>query len=243
MSSETPLLRAGARVRPRSQPVPPAFAGTVAGKVFASLARMNDGARHDTLRAVVEARIAALRPEFLERAAAECAALLHDGAGFVERFPIYVLARALGVPSAELDRLFPAARDFANAMAQDADAEALARGIPAAELLVAIFERVGAPRPFEEVANDVGFMFQGYAGMRALLRSALAAPAGVLAEIVYEDPPIAATRRFFGDDVVVVSLREHPFGAGSHACPGREIALAIVALGLRYFANGVASAQ
>jgi hypothetical protein len=238
MKSESPLLWTEARVRPASHPVPPELEGTVAGKIFARLARMNDGPAHDALRKTVEDRIAGLTAERLERAAGECAVLLADGDGFVERFPIYVLARSLGIASIELDRVFPAARDFARALGAGADEDALARGVPAAEVLFEAFARVSPERSFDEIANDVGFMFQGYAGMRALLRAALAAPLGTLTEIVFEEPPIPATRRFLGDEEIPVPLQGRPFGDGAHACPGRDVALAIVELGVRYFSAG-----
>jgi hypothetical protein len=235
MTSDSQLPWPQGRVRPVSQPVPKAFEGTGAGKIFANLARMNDGVRHDELRPVVDARIAWLTRERLESAAGECAALLKDVDAFVERFPLYVLARSLGIPCADLDRIFPAARDFARAMAGNADAEAQARGVPAAATLLEAFSSAGGERTFEEVANDAGFMFQGYEAMKALLCKALAAPNRALDDLAFEDPPIPATRRFVGDEAVVVPLQGRPFGAGPHACPGREVAFTIVSLGVRYF--------
>ena len=48
-----------ARVRPLAQPVPSALAGSAAGDLFGRLIRMNDGAAHAALKAIVLRRLAA----------------------------------------------------------------------------------------------------------------------------------------------------------------------------------------
>jgi hypothetical protein len=55
------------------------------------------------------------------------------------------------------------------------------------------------------------------------------AGAGPVAAVLRDDPPVPATRRRRPDgEIVLVDLRDAPFGAGPHACPGREHALALV---------------
>ncbi|HTX59162.1 MAG TPA: hypothetical protein VMH02_05740, partial [Verrucomicrobiae bacterium] len=235
-----------ARVRPISEPVPAALVGTPAGAVFAEMARMNDGERHTRLRAGVEARIAGLDEARLADAAQTAAGLLARELdaqpiaaardGFAERFPLYALLAALGVPRERIPALFPGARAFARGISANASELEAAAAAPAARALLDAFEEALPGRGFSERANDVGFMFQSYEAMSVLLARAIAASADSpeqVERLAAAEPPIPRTRRFFADEPVPVELAATPFGEGSHACPGKRVALVLCALGVR----------
>lgn len=125
--------------------------------------------------------------------------------------PVAVLAEALGVPRAVARDVTAVARCYQPHLpvAPGAD-EAVAR-------LVAAFGGVWD----EGTANRVGLLVQACDATRALV-------AGV-------EPPVPVTRRVApGGEVVEVDLGGAWFGAGRHACPAREHALAL-AEGARRF--------
>jgi 2-methylisocitrate lyase-like PEP mutase family enzyme len=66
----------------------------------------------------------------------------------------------------------------------------------------------------ESTAARIGLLVQAWAATHALaehLRTGNPAP------------PVPITRRASGRGLIEVSLAEHPFGSGAHACPGREL--------------------
>jgi 2-methylisocitrate lyase-like PEP mutase family enzyme len=68
----------------------------------------------------------------------------------------------------------------------------------------------------EQTAVRISLLVQAHDAVRALLRG--------------DDPPVAATRRVAPDgSEVTVDLADRPFGAGRHACPGRDHTSAMVA--------------
>jgi hypothetical protein len=71
----------------------------------------------------------------------------------------------------------------------------------------------------ERTANRIALLIQACDATAALVANTLAGRAG---------PPVPKTRRVAPDGTTVeVDLTETPFGAGSHACPGRPHALAL----------------
>lgn len=105
------LASSAARVRPAAEPVPAFLAGTRAGAVFASLARMTDGRSHREHRA----RTLALMQRLDGRAMAEAAATAFDACAaacghrwsgaaldrLVSTVPVMSVLTALGVPEAQ----------------------------------------------------------------------------------------------------------------------------------------------
>ncbi|MBB3014875.1 cytochrome P450 [Cupriavidus alkaliphilus] len=106
------LAHADCRVRPPAQPVPPALAGTAAGDLFGRLVRMNDGAAHAPLKALLMPMLAAVDPVQAAQQAAAMAQVLDAGDGaraampaasvnrWLFALPVVALASVLGLPVA-----------------------------------------------------------------------------------------------------------------------------------------------
>lgn len=116
--------------------------------------------------------------------------------------PVAVLAEALGLPVVAADVELVAGSYQPHTVITDEADDALAR-------LVAV---CGG---YDEVtANRIGLLVQ-----------ACVATANLVAGV---HPPVPTTRRIGPDgSLVEIDLTDHPFGLGSHACPGERHALAI----------------
>jgi cytochrome P450 len=141
------------RVRPPTEPVPPALHGTAAGTIFRHLVRFNDGAHHCPFKeavaiALAEATVAhaAERSFNWARSLSEKTEPTRDP-GRLSRFafhlPIYVAASLLGVPDDLLPQAALWAGDFARCLAPGAGPEEVARGTVAAGQLLALFRDLG----------------------------------------------------------------------------------------------------
>ncbi|MBV8272036.1 MAG: cytochrome P450 [Cupriavidus sp.] len=94
------------RVRPAAQPVPPALAGSAAGDLFGRLIRMNDGAAHATLKAIVLRQMAGLDLADVRARAHKLAAALprvdrndgHEANRWMFTLPVLTVADLLGLP-------------------------------------------------------------------------------------------------------------------------------------------------
>jgi len=94
------------RVRPAAQPVPPALAGSAAGDLFGRLIRMNDGAAHAPLKAIVLRQMAALDLADVRTRAQTLAAALprverddsHEANRWMFTLPVLTVADLLGLP-------------------------------------------------------------------------------------------------------------------------------------------------
>lgn len=143
------LAHADCRVRPAAQPVPAALVGTVAGELFERLIRMNDGAAHAPLKAILLRLMAAIDTDRARARAATLAAALDpvpgmapDTGAAVNRWmftlPVVTVADLLGLPvRAGADAMAVAARVAAYAAAQSplATADDVASGADAARWL------------------------------------------------------------------------------------------------------------
>lgn len=142
------LAHPDCRVRPAGQPVPPALAGTPAGELFGRLIRMNDGAGHAPLKAIVLRQMAGIDlPAARERTLKLAEALPFDASragADVNRWmftlPVLAVADLLGLPVAgegKSDGAEVAAQvaRYAAAMSPLASADDVGAGVAAAQWL------------------------------------------------------------------------------------------------------------
>ena len=161
------------------------------------MARWLDGPAHQVARQDALDALAPLSPSALRDRAAEMVRLV----------PVIVLAEALGF-----------ADPLACALRQPAiSAALLSLGAPVApdiaDAMAAQLSASGRDDP-DEAANVV-----------ALLHQCLGATAALIDGL---DPPVPSTVRISpSGERVEIPLADTPFGAGPHACPGREHALAL----------------
>jgi cytochrome P450 len=80
--------------------------------------------------------------------------------------------------------------------------------------------------PDEATAARIGVLVQACDATAGLIGNA-AVSGCTIAETLRDDPPVRATRRLVDGSVRLVALTGVPFGAGPHACPGQEHAIAI----------------
>lgn len=186
--------------------------GTAMGDIYSRMARMNDGPRHTELRSVVERLLASWNLADVDRIART-----HARTEAIKDIAPLTAAELIGIsnPKAHLDDILA----FAGAVAFDADAIAIDRGIDAAPRLRALLPSAQSE---DEAANLLGFLFQTGAATTRLIQ--------LLIENK-DEPPAPFTRRWpkQGGDEIRVSLETQRFGAGPHRCPGREIAETIAA--------------
>ncbi|WP_011301229.1 cytochrome P450 [Cupriavidus necator] len=124
------LAHPDCRVRPLSQPVPTALAGTAAGELFGRLIRMNDGAAHAPLKAILMRLMASMDAATAKTRSAGLAGVLDlvpdmaplNGATinrWLFTLPVVTVADLLGLPvRAGADAMAVAARVAAYAAAQ-----------------------------------------------------------------------------------------------------------------------------
>ncbi len=200
-----------------SLPVPEPPAGS-AGMAWlrSSVCRFANGETHRRRRALAEAELAALEPAELARAAAAAtrAALAGEGpadaTALARRVVVRVLCEAL------------AGRSVPDAVVEDA--VAVAAAYPTGDR--------SADAALGRLRSELGGAGETAAARIALLAQACDATAGLVGNLLLCEtaPPVRLTRRVDGEGSVVVLDLEAaglPFGAGPHACPGREHALAL----------------
>jgi cytochrome P450 len=208
-------------------PVPPVpqdgAPGTVAW-LRANVARFSSGDTHARRRALAVSALAEVALEGLRPAAAKLAQdLMADDltAGNLTAGDLAAIGRAVAV--AVLGG--PPAPVAAVAVAyHSAD--------PAADDAVATLVAWFGGTPDEATAARIGVLVQACDATAGLIeRAAASGIVGTVDDIVAatlrDDPPVLATRRLVDGEVRLVSLVGAPFGAGPHACPGREHAIAI----------------
>ncbi len=193
-------------------PVPPASAGVA--WLRATVARFSSGTVHERRRALVTALLDAIPLESLRESS--------------RMHPVATLGRAVGAGEPVVDLV----RDVAQAYLPGTGDQS--RADVAVDRLVAVFGGV-----FDEpTAARIGLLVQACRPTAILIERARQRP---VCEVLRENPPVPATRRqalattTVGDmtiqagEVVQVCLAgDLAFGAGSHRCPGRAHALALV---------------
>ena len=186
---------------------PPPPAGPVGTLTWlrATVSRFAAGPDHARRRAMIVARLATLEPATLRERARETG----DAT--------FTLAEALGATDA---------RAAAVAVAtiaphyNPAPTPPAATATPAVDAAVARLLALLPAAPPELAAQQIAILVQSHAATAALI-----AAGGKL-----DPPPVPITRRIAPTgELVEVDLTGQPFGAGSRACPGAELALALAA--------------
>jgi hypothetical protein len=192
-------------------PVPAAATGV--GWLRASVARFGTGDSHARRRALSTAVLAAIPPHTLR--------------GEPGVHPVTTLATAMGLVDLPADLVREVAQAYQPGTGDEDRADA------AVEQLV-----VGLGGAHDEAtAARIGILVQACEATATLIDRARHRPAG---EVLRDDPPVPATRRqalvattvdgvrVEAGEIVRVGLADGlAFGAGPHACPGRDHALAL----------------
>ena len=285
-----------AHVRPGAEPVPRTLTQSCLGEIFGNFARTNDGDRHDRLRETIDRQlnswndqaVAGATAECVDRLAAACDVVANSSHlnAFIERLPVFVMARLSGVDPALLPDIFKLVRDFALGIAPGAAPLAVSRGADVARALVKHFQTRTRDVDLAMTANAIGLLFQTYDATRGLIGNTLVALANhpatlefvrgnpdklglVVEEAARYDPAAQNTRRYLSESLTIgnnamrkgecmllliaaanrdQALNAAPdrfdperaerkmftFGLGSHACPGKSIALSIAGAAVRH---------
>lgn len=168
----------------------------------AMVARFSSGSDHHRRRALAVAELGKIDPADLRRLAAETSCSAAE-----------VLARAMGIDAG--DAVADVARAYhPHTVADEAADRAVTR-------LVEAFGGVTD----ELTAARISLLVQSCDATAALVANARN-HSSVVATL-RDDPPLRSTRRVRDGEVVMVSLDGHPFGAGTHECPGQAHAIAL----------------
>lgn len=205
------------------------------GWLRATVARFSSGEIHRRRREVVLAELSRVDVAAVRAAAHERALGQADVAAVARTVPVTVLAEALGVPDVPVTAVAAAASVYLTGGAGGAEVQA------ALDVLVAAFGGVAD----ERTAALISLLVQTYAATATLVRAAASTDAetgeAAVAQVLRTEPPVPHTRRVAVVDthvdgrpveagtIVRVDLGQAPFGAGPHACPGADIAIAIAA--------------
>ncbi|HYP83546.1 cytochrome P450 [Variovorax sp.] len=154
------LMHAALRVRPETQPVPPAIAGQPAGALFGRLVRMNDGPAHDALKPLLRDALAGVDEDAARQAAAEAAAALQAEAlglnDWCVALPVCAVASLLGFAPHQWPALWRATRGFVAALSPLSTAAQLQAASESATRLLGCFDagaRDGAGCPASPLAH------------------------------------------------------------------------------------------
>jgi hypothetical protein len=179
----------------------------------ATVARFSTGDRHHRRRGLAVGLLDAVDPARLRQRA-------HDlAAGGSTVTPVDVLAEALGLAVSAADVATVAAAYHPH----------LVSGPEHDTAVAALVDALGGV-PDELTAARIGLLVQAHAATLALVANARGrAPSAEEAVrlALAEDPPVRVTRRVRAGETVEVDISGLPFGAGPHACPGREHAIAL----------------
>lgn len=192
-------------------PVPPATTGV--GWLRAASGRFSTGEAHVRRRARYTEILDGIAPQALRATGGH---------------PVTVLAGAMGIGDLAPDLVRDVAQAYQPGTGDEARADAAVNRLVAA--LGGDFD--------EPTAARIGLLVQACDATATLIERARHRPAG---EVLRDDPPVPATRRqalaaivvggftVEAGEIVRVELAGGPaFGAGPHACPGREHALALI---------------
>lgn len=209
--------------------VPPApDAPTGIGWLRSHVVRFSEGEDHLRRRAQVAELLARVDPAALRAAAERLARRRSEPvADLAATVTVTVLAEALGLAGLPAGAVKSATQAYQPGTGDSAAAD---------EAVEQLVEFLGG-RHDEPTAARICVLVQACAGTTALVVNAVKAddagrpPERVVADTLEHDQPLRQTRRVdpATGEVVQVDLGGLPFGAGRHACPGSEHAVAIAA--------------
>lgn len=184
-------------VRPLSEPVPKAIAGTSAGAIFARLVRMNEGCPHSAGKRAISNALAAVDIIALSHRSAQLAALLgkrhglHDGAAITRWMfdvPTYVIGDLLGFNEIELPQVARWTADFVRCLSPLSTPKQLTSAACAAEALTESMTQVlnadglarrTAQEGWEDqdalIANMIGLLSQTHEATAGLIGNCIVA--------------------------------------------------------------------
>lgn len=230
-----PLQDAALFVRPPAERIPAALVGTEAGAVYGQLVRWHDGIEHRRRRERVERFIARIDPEQAGNKTAAMAAAAADPGDARYDVPLAVVAGEIGVVAADIDRVVTFARAAARGMGPGATGEP----VEAIAVVPGLLELVPGDEELD-ASNRIGLLLQTCDAVAGLVAVALARIGDVavgrgearrvVTSMLRDDPPVTLARRFRSDGgLITADIRDRPFGAGPHRCPGEALALALAA--------------
>ncbi len=179
------------RVRPRSEPVPPALEGTDAGEIFRHLVRMTDGAAHCPLKNAVSQTLETLDAARVSNSARGWAQILlkdtsEDSINTLSintqsintqsinnmmfQLSSHVLGDLLGLPHHQLANIAPEIEAFARGIAPNCPPETLEAGKSAATRLLEVFGQAleAGEKDQNSDQNGAGLLLSLAAHMRQL---------------------------------------------------------------------------
>lgn len=165
-------------VRPATEPIPMAIAGSAAGEVFGQLIRMNDGPRHSDVRPALVELLTSVGAEVSCREWADelATTLPAEGGRELARYafalPAHVLGDALGIDREHLPAVAAEVGDLVACWAPGASPAALAAGADAARSLRLRFAQLAVVDD-ALVANAIGLLTQAYDATAGLIGSSL----------------------------------------------------------------------
>lgn len=212
-------------VRPPESPVPDAFDGSDAGKVFSRFVRMSEGADHRRRKEVVADVLEAVTAEQAAKATRNVLSTYRQPPTLHElqfHVPVMAIGKMLGVPSGERGDLVTWTSAFVRAAALGATVADVEAGKDAASRLVDLIHDDALFAPLdgdlltlvERVANAIGLLFQTHDATAGLIGNMIVAladvPGGsndrVLEEVLRRDAPVQNTRRFATRDLELGGL-------------------------------------
>lgn len=146
------LTHASCRVRPLAEPVPAAIVGQPAGRIFAELVRMNEGARHTQARQVLQGALAGVHLGAARERALDLAARLwrDDGlASWMFEVPVSTMASLIGFADQQLPALAAWMADFVACLSPLSNGAQIERAHIAAASLLDAFKALMRDAPVQ----------------------------------------------------------------------------------------------
>lgn len=237
------------KVRPQNEDVPKLFQGLFIGEVFGTLVRMNDGEHHCILKLAVSQALDHFDEQYIQQQTEQViqsSKIMIDSPEMltqaIQTWPIMVVSEQIGLYVD--DELLKHVEIFVNCMSNPFLKETIHNGNESTMWLHQRIQLVNGSLKQQLIehcakqnitdsliinSNLLGFFFQILDGTSGLIGLTL---------LESQLLSIKNTRRFLGDEMVVLPLQDDeeslPFGIGAHCCPGTLWAKVITATVIRY---------